>query len=150
MYDDIKIQKNSEGHPPLQGLPPPLREGLPSVGDSEPPIENHDSKTSARYQAIRCLLEKLVIVKLDVDNATAMGYKDPKSLIGAYHIHYYYVLITYLSGIRPGMSFLDLAIKQVEYLNTRYNVNVPLILIASFRTQQALREKLTQFRSQVL
>jgi hypothetical protein len=31
------------------------------------------------------------------------------------------------------MTFLDLTVRQVEYLNTKYGVDVPLILMNSFR-----------------
>lgn len=31
------------------------------------------------------------------------------------------------------MTFLDLTVRQVEYLNTKFGVDVPLILMNSFR-----------------
>jgi hypothetical protein len=34
---------------------------------------------------------------------------------------------------RSGMTFLDLTVRQVEWLNTRYGVDCPLILMNSFR-----------------
>jgi UTP--glucose-1-phosphate uridylyltransferase len=36
--------------------------------------------------------------------------------------------------VRKDVSFLDATVKQVEYLNTCYGVDVPLILMNSFHT----------------
>lgn len=36
--------------------------------------------------------------------------------------------------VSNGMTFLDLIVRQVEYLNTTHHVNVPLILMTSFNT----------------
>jgi UTP--glucose-1-phosphate uridylyltransferase len=37
------------------------------------------------------------------------------------------------------MSFLDLTVRQVEYLNQNYGVDVPLILMNSFKTDEVCR-----------
>ena len=37
------------------------------------------------------------------------------------------------------MTFLDLTVRQVEYLNTRHGVDVPLVLMNSFRTHEVWR-----------
>lgn len=34
------------------------------------------------------------------------------------------------------MSFLDMTVRQVEYLNSLYGVDVPLILMNSFKTDE--------------
>merc|ERR1712093_661064 len=36
--------------------------------------------------------------------------------------------------LRDGMSFLDLSVRQIEYLNRTYDVNVPFVLMNSFNT----------------
>lgn len=36
--------------------------------------------------------------------------------------------------VRDGMSFLDLSVRQIEFLNETYGVNVPFLLMNSFNT----------------
>ncbi|RYE82467.1 MAG: hypothetical protein EOO65_05450, partial [Methanosarcinales archaeon] len=67
------------------------------------------------------LLNKIAIVKLNGGLGTSMGCKGPKSGI----------------QVRAGLTFLDLTVRQVEYLNTKHGVDVPLILMNSFRTHEA-------------
>jgi len=64
------------------------------------------------------LLKKLAVVKLNGGLGTSMGCVGPKSVI----------------EVRDGMSFLDLSVRQVEYLNRTHNVNVPFVLMNSFNT----------------
>jgi UTP--glucose-1-phosphate uridylyltransferase len=63
-------------------------------------------------------LNKLAVVKLNGGLGTSMGCVGPKSVI----------------EVRDGMSFLDLSVRQIEYLNRTYNVNVPFVLMNSFNT----------------
>lgn len=65
-------------------------------------------------------LEKLAVIKLNGGLGTSMGCVGPKSVI----------------EVRDGMSFLDLSVRQVEYLNRTYNVNVPFVLMNSFNTDE--------------
>jgi len=67
---------------------------------------------------IKQLLNKLVVLKLNGGLGTTMGCTGPKSII----------------KIRGQDSFLDLTIKQIEYLNNKYQVNIPLVLMNSFNT----------------
>ena len=53
-------------------------------------------------------LNKLAVVKLNGGLGTSMGCVGPKSVI----------------EVRDGMSFLDLSVRQIEYLNRTYDVNV--------------------------
>jgi UTP--glucose-1-phosphate uridylyltransferase len=64
------------------------------------------------------LLKKMAVVKLNGGLGTSMGCVGPKSVI----------------EVRDGMSFLDLSVRQIEYLNRTYNVNVPFVLMNSFNT----------------
>jgi len=66
------------------------------------------------------LLNKIAIVKLNGGLGTSMGCTGPKSAI----------------PVRSGLTFLDLTVRQVEYLNAKYGVDVPLILMNSFRTHE--------------
>jgi UTP--glucose-1-phosphate uridylyltransferase len=64
------------------------------------------------------LLSKLAVLKLNGGLGTSMGCVGPKSVI----------------EVREGMSFLDLSVRQIEYLNRTYDVNVPFVLMNSFNT----------------
>ncbi|KAI9808898.1 MAG: UTP-glucose-1-phosphate uridylyltransferase [Phylliscum demangeonii] len=63
-------------------------------------------------------LNKLAVLKLNGGLGTSMGCVGPKSVI----------------EVRDGMSFLDLSVRQIEYLNRTYSVNVPFLLMNSFNT----------------
>ncbi|RXK36213.1 UTP-glucose-1-phosphate uridylyltransferase [Tremella mesenterica] len=64
------------------------------------------------------ILNKLAVLKLNGGLGTTMGCVGPKSII----------------EVREGMTFLDLSVRQIEHLNSEYNVNVPFILMNSFNT----------------
>jgi len=64
------------------------------------------------------VLSKLAVLKLNGGLGTSMGCVGPKSVI----------------EVRDGMSFLDLSVRQIEYLNQKHNVNVPFLLMNSFNT----------------
>ncbi|KAL7273846.1 UTP-glucose-1-phosphate uridylyltransferase [Rhizina undulata] len=66
------------------------------------------------------LLSKLAVLKLNGGLGTSMGCVGPKSVI----------------EVREGMSFLDLSVRQIEYLNRTYGVNVPFVLMNSFNTDE--------------
>nr|CAG4717767.1 unnamed protein product [Naegleria fowleri] len=70
------------------------------------------------HSAIKNILSKLVVVKLNGGLGTTMGCTGPKSVI----------------AVRGHDTFLDLTIKQIQYLNNKYDVNVPLVLMNSFNT----------------
>ncbi|KAK3071378.1 UTP-glucose-1-phosphate uridylyltransferase [Teratosphaeriaceae sp. CCFEE 6253] len=65
-------------------------------------------------------LSKLAVLKLNGGLGTSMGCVGPKSVI----------------EVRDGMSFLDLSVRQIEFLNRTYDVNVPMILMNSFNTDK--------------
>ncbi|KAI6191880.1 UTP--glucose-1-phosphate uridylyltransferase [Aphelenchoides bicaudatus] len=49
-------------------------------------------------------------------------------------------VLNLLITVRDGKTFLDFSIEQNELLNKRYNSNVPLFLMDSFRTEQTTKE----------
>ncbi|KAI8882145.1 UTP--glucose-1-phosphate uridylyltransferase [Backusella circina FSU 941] len=63
-------------------------------------------------------LQKLAVLKLNGGLGTTMGCVGPKSAI----------------EVRDGMTFLDLSVRQIEYLNKKNDVSVPFILMNSFNT----------------
>ncbi|KAJ3123648.1 UTP-glucose-1-phosphate uridylyltransferase [Nowakowskiella sp. JEL0407] len=82
-------------------------------------------------------LNKLAVLKLNGGLGTTMGCVGPKSAI----------------EVRDGMTFLDLTVRQIEYLNSENNVNVPLILMNSFNTDedtQKIIQKYTGHQVQIL
>lgn len=70
--------------------------------------------------SIKAMLDQLVVVKLNGGLGTSMGCKGPKSTI----------------VVRNDLTFLDLTVQQIEYLNRHYNANVPLVLMNSFNTDE--------------
>jgi len=70
--------------------------------------------------AIRAMLDKLVVIKLNGGLGTSMGCSGPKSVI----------------PVRSDLTFLDLTVQQIEYLNKKYDANVPLVLMNSFNTDE--------------
>ncbi|ODQ82444.1 hypothetical protein BABINDRAFT_159036 [Babjeviella inositovora NRRL Y-12698] len=63
-------------------------------------------------------LSKLAVLKLNGGLGTSMGCVGPKSVI----------------EVRDGNTFLDLAVRQIEHLNRKYDADVPLLLMNSFNT----------------
>ncbi|KPP70397.1 UTP--glucose-1-phosphate uridylyltransferase-like [Scleropages formosus] len=74
-------------------------------------------------------LNKLVVVKLNGGLGTSMGCKGPKSLI----------------SVRNENTFLDLTVQQIEHLNKTYNVDVPLVLMNSFNTEEDTKKILQKY-----
>ncbi|KAK7506881.1 hypothetical protein BaRGS_00001732, partial [Batillaria attramentaria] len=68
----------------------------------------------------RELLSQLVVIKLNGGLGTSMGCTGPKSAI----------------CVRNELTFLDLNVQQIEHLNKVYDVNVPLVLMNSFNTDE--------------
>ncbi|KAG0225649.1 UTP-glucose-1-phosphate uridylyltransferase [Actinomortierella wolfii] len=82
--------------------------------DQVVPYDNIPKVTSSEH------LNKLAVLKLNGGLGTTMGCVGPKSAI----------------EVRDGMTFLDLSVRQIEYLNKAKNVNVPFILMNSFNTDE--------------
>ncbi|KAH9411830.1 UTP--glucose-1-phosphate uridylyltransferase [Ordospora pajunii] len=68
----------------------------------------------------RELLKKLAVLKLNGGLGTTMGCVGPKSAI----------------TVKDGKNFIDLVVKQIKYLNSKYKTDVPLILMNSFNTKK--------------
>uniref|UniRef100_A0A915ANP6 UTP--glucose-1-phosphate uridylyltransferase n=1 Tax=Parascaris univalens TaxID=6257 RepID=A0A915ANP6_PARUN len=74
-------------------------------------------------------LNKLVVVKLNGGLGTSMGCKGPKSVI----------------SVRNDLTFLDLTMQQIQHLNRTYDVNVPLVLMNSFNTDEDTQKLLRKY-----
>lgn len=51
---------------------------------------------------------------------------------------------------KPDMTFLDLTVRQIEVLNTDHHVDVPLILMTSFHTQEDTLRVIKKYANQAL
>jgi len=71
-------------------------------------------------EAVKELLDKMVVIKLNGGLGTSMGCSGPKSVI----------------PVRNDLTFLDLTVQQIEYLNKKYDSDVPLVLMNSFNTDE--------------
>lgn len=100
--------------------------------ESPPPeaIIDYDELTSPTVDTIASYLSKLVVVKLNGGLGTSMGCVGPKSLI----------------DVRNGLTFLDLTVQSIERLNKRYNVDVPLVLMNSFNTDDDTEKVVRKYR----
>lgn len=77
------------------------------------------------------LLTKVAICKLNGGLGTSMGCRGPKSTI----------------PVKGSATFLDLTVRQVDFLNSRYGVDVPLVLMNSFRTHDTTVRALSRYAS---
>ena len=92
-------------------------------------VVDYDSMANSEAASF---LNKLAVLKLNGGLGTSMGCVGPKSVI----------------EVRDGMSFLDLCVRQVQYLNRTYNVNVPLILMNSFNTDDDTQNIIKKYEGQ--
>lgn len=74
-------------------------------------------------------MNKLAVLKLNGGLGTTMGCVGPKSAI----------------EVRDGMTFLDLTVRQIEYLNSTHGVDVPLILMNSFNTDDETKRIIRKY-----
>ena len=84
--------------------------------------------------ATKVALSKLAVLKLNGGLGTTMGCVGPKSAI----------------EVRDGMTFLDLTVRQIEYLNSNNDVSVPLILMNSFNTDDETKRIIQKYTGQQL
>ena len=77
----------------------------------------------------RGVIGKVVVLKLNGGLGTTMGLTVPRCLV----------------PVKEGMTFLDVAVKQVLYLRQRLNQYLPLLFMNSFHTQVATAEALNRF-----
>lgn len=82
-------------------------------------------------EMIASSLSKLVVVKLNGGLGTSMGCKGPKSVI----------------AVRNDLTFLDLTLQQIQSFNRMYNVNVPLVLMNSFNTDEDTQKLLRKYKN---
>lgn len=79
-----------------------------------------ESYSSLKEDDSNINLNKLAVLKLNGGLGTSMGCVGPKSVI----------------EVREGQSFLDLSVRQIEFLNKKFDCDVPLLLMNSFNTDR--------------
>mgnify|MGYP003962069251 CR=1 FL=1 len=84
--------------------------------------------SSTSTDNIRDKLSKLAILKLNGGLGTTMGCTGPKSII----------------DVRSGKNFLDIVVQQLQNLNNKYKVDIPLILMNSFNTSEPMESILAE------
>lgn len=87
-------------------------------------ITKDSAKDGAKY------LDKLAVLKLNGGLGTSMGCVGPKSII----------------EVRDGKTFLDLMVRQIEYLNSTHGTSVPFILMNSFNTDEDTSTIIEKYR----
>ncbi|OQR76228.1 UTP--glucose-1-phosphate uridylyltransferase isoform 1 [Tropilaelaps mercedesae] len=93
-------------------------------------IKDYSSLPSPSKDDIKNMLSKLVVVKLNGGLGTSMGCQGPKSAI----------------PVRNDLTFLDLTVQQIEYLNKTYDCEVPLVLMNSFNTEEDTGKILRKYK----
>lgn len=99
------------------------------VGDLDPKTDEISlEEIHTSYPLDRSLLSKLVVIKLNGGLGTSMGLDKAKSLI----------------PIKGNLSFLSVMAKQIEYLRRKYGIDVPLLFMDSYNTQEDSQKELKQ------
>ena len=80
-------------------------------------------------ELIHAMLDRLVVCKLNGGLGTTMGCRGPKSRL----------------EVDDDRTFLDLTVRQVEMINIRYGVDVPLLLMNSFNTHDETRSYIRKY-----
>lgn len=114
-----------------------LQEAGPSINWEEiqklpaDAVRDYSTLQTPTESEIHKMLQKLVVVKLNGGLGTSMGCHGPKSVI----------------PVRNDLTFLDLTVQQIEHLNKTYNVNVPLVLMNSFNTDEDTEKIIRKYKN---
>ncbi|RUS89137.1 hypothetical protein EGW08_003080 [Elysia chlorotica] len=92
-------------------------------------IKRYNSLETPAATDFKSLLNQLVVIKLNGGLGTSMGCTGPKSAI----------------QVRNELTFLDLNVQQIENLNKAYDVDVPLVLMNSFNTDEDTQKILRKY-----
>jgi len=94
-------------------------------GDSDVKQIDESQEASRHYKKIGVdHLEHAVVIKLNGGRSTSMGGAIPKCFVEA----------------KDGQSFLDICMQRIMYLNDRFKVEIPLVLMNSFFTNEVTKE----------
>ncbi|MBK8050420.1 MAG: UTP--glucose-1-phosphate uridylyltransferase [Anaerolineales bacterium] len=90
-------------------------------------IPDYDDLGPRELAAGQDALERTIVLKLNGGLGTSMGMNGPKSLL----------------VVKDGLSFLDIIVRQVQYLRRTTGVRLPLVFMNSFNTREATLAALT-------
>lgn len=90
-----------------------------------PALDAVESTTEERREA----LARTVVLKLNGGLGTSMGMNGPKSLV----------------PVREGLTFLDIVVGQLRSVRKQFDVDLPLLLMNSFATQDATLAALERY-----
>ncbi|XP_015598067.1 UTP--glucose-1-phosphate uridylyltransferase isoform X2 [Cephus cinctus] len=96
----------------------------------ESAVRDYNTLVEPSNEEVKAMLDKLIVVKLNGGLGTSMGCHGPKSII----------------EVRNELTFLDLTVQQIEYLNKTYNTNVPLVLMNSFNTDRDTQKIIRKYK----
>jgi UTP--glucose-1-phosphate uridylyltransferase len=100
-----------------------------TVGDLDPQQDEIDlTEIQNNYKGSKENLAKLVVIKLNGGLGTSMGLDKAKSLI----------------PIKDNKSFLAVMASQIEYIREKFHIEVPLLLMDSYNTQDDSQNLLRQ------
>src|SRR4051794_21192795 len=97
-------------------------------GDELEPVGELPAFSDLPDECDPAVLDSAVVIKLNGGLGTSMGLSAPKSLI----------------EVKPGMSFLEVIVRQVLALRRRHRARLPLVLMNSFSTRDATLAALDQ------
>nr|XP_045581617.1 UTP--glucose-1-phosphate uridylyltransferase-like [Procambarus clarkii] len=93
-------------------------------------VREYSELQGPEVSAVRSMLEKLVVVKLNGGLGTSMGCQGPKSII----------------PVRSDLTFMDLTVQHIEHLNKTYSCQVPLVLMNSFNTDEETQKVIRKYQ----
>jgi len=96
-------------------------------------ISSYDNLSELEGEAPKELLGKLAVCRLNGGLGTSMGCVGPKSAI----------------EVRDGLSFMDLIVTQISKLNQEHDVDVPLVLMNSFNTEQDTKKIIQKYQGEI-
>jgi UTP--glucose-1-phosphate uridylyltransferase len=99
-------------------------------GDELEPVHDLPSFDELPPEPDAGALDRAVVIKLNGGLGTSMGLHGPKSLI----------------EVKPGVTFLDVIVRQVQALRRRHDVRLPLVLMNSFSTREPTQKALERYQ----
>src|SRR4051794_11046254 len=95
-------------------------------GDELEPVRDLPAFADLPDECDPAVLDSAVVIKLNGGLGTSMGLSAPKSLI----------------EVKPGVTFLEVIVRQVLALRRRHEARLPLVLMNSFSTRDATLDAL--------
>src|SRR3954465_6069639 len=98
-------------------------------GDELEPVHDLPAYEDLPDECDPAVLDRAVVIKLNGGLGTSMGLSGPKSLI----------------EVKPGVTFLDVIVRQVLALRRRHGARLPLVFMDSFSTREPTLRALERY-----